>query len=65
MFEKLKIDIFIMEISNSDVKIEKCKLLQKHMYIKATPYFVEKTKFTSSLQPKQTSKQNACELLDY
>ena len=54
-----------MEISNKDVKIEKCKLLQKHTNIKATPYFVEKTKLTPSLQPKQTSKQNACELLDY
>ena len=54
-----------MEKSNKDVKIEKCKLLQKHTNIKATPYFVEKTKLTPSLQPKQTSKQNACELLDY
>ena len=54
-----------MEISNKDVKIEKCKLLPKHTNIKATPYFVEKTKLTPSLQPQQTSKQNACELLDY
>ena len=40
-------------MSSSDVKIEKSKLLQKSTYIKTTPYIIEKTKLTQSLQPKQ------------
>ena len=32
-----------MEVSNSDVKIENCKLLQRYIYVKATPYY-RKTK---------------------
>ena len=42
-----------MEMSSSDVKIKKSKLLQKYTYIKANLYFIEKTKLNQSLQPKQ------------
>ena len=42
-----------MEMSCSDVKIEKSKLLQKHTYIKITPYVIEKTKLNQNLQPMQ------------
>ena len=42
-----------MEMSSSDVKIEKSKLLQKYTYIKTTLYIIEKTKLNQSLQPKQ------------
>ena len=43
-----------MEVSSSDVKIEKkSKLLQKYTYIKTTLYIIEKTKLNQSLQPKQ------------
>ena len=43
-----------MEMSSSDVKIEKkSKLLQKYTYIKTTLYITEKTKLNQSLQPKQ------------
>ena len=40
-------------MSSSDVKIEKCKLLQKYTYIKTVPYIIEKAKFTLSLPSKQ------------
>ena len=40
-------------MSNSDVKIEKGKLLQKYTYIKTTLYIIEKTKLNQSLQRKQ------------
>ena len=40
-------------MSNSDVKIEKSKLLQKYTYIKTTLYIIEKTKLNQSLQRKQ------------
>ena len=42
-----------MEMSSSDVKIEKSKLLKKYTYVKTTPYSIEKTKLTQSLQSKQ------------
>ena len=42
-----------MEMSSSDVKIEKSKLLHKYTYIKTTLYIIEKTKLNQSLQPKQ------------
>ena len=41
-----------MEMSNSNVKIEKNKLLQKY---KTTPYIKEKIKLNQSLKPKQKS----------
>ena len=42
-----------MEISNSDVKIETSKMLQKYAYIKTTLYIIGKTKLNQRLQPKQ------------
>ena len=39
-------------MSNSNVKIEKNKLLQKY---KTTPYIKEKIKLNQSLKPKQKS----------
>ena len=43
-----------MEVSSSDVKIEKkSKLLQKYTYIKTTLYIIEKTKLNQTLQPKR------------
>ena len=43
-----------MEMSSSDVKIEKkSKLLQKYTYIKTTLYITEKTKLNQTLQPKR------------
>ena len=42
-----------MDMSGSDVKIEKSKLLEKYAYIKTTLYIIEKTKLNQSLPPKQ------------
>ena len=42
-----------MNMSSSDVKIEKSKLLQKYTYIKTTLHIIENTKATPSLQPTQ------------
>ena len=42
-----------MEMSSSDVKIKKSKLLQKYAYIKPTSYIKEKTKLNQSLKPNQ------------
>ena len=42
-----------MEMSSTDVKIEKSKLLQKYTYNKTTLYIIGKTKLNQNLQPKQ------------
>ena len=44
-----------MEMSNSDVKIEKSNLLQKYIYIyiKTTLHIIGKTDLNQKLQPKQ------------
>ena len=42
-----------MEMSSSDVKIVKSKLLQKYTHIKTTLYIIEKTKLNQNQQPKQ------------
>ena len=46
-----------MEMSNSDVKIEKSNLLQKYIYIyiyiKTTLHIIGKTELNQKLQPKQ------------
>ena len=40
-------------MSNSEFKIENCKLLRKYLYIKIISYIIEKAKLTLSLKPKQ------------
>ena len=51
-----------MEMSSSDVKIEKkSKLLQKYTYIKTTLYIIEKL---SLIKVCSLNKENSRELLD-